>query len=132
MSFTFRDVFYIVVIIIIVYFFSRHIAKKESECKSGIESINIQSRIAEANLLKANKINLAIIDSLDAYIAKMNKKKEEVLQRNKKLEQEIKNFKLDYEERLLHIDTISVNEVIRYWSDELEFRRQYKSKVIHN
>lgn len=132
MSFTFRDVFYILIIFLLVYSFNRSLKKEQVRCATSVENMHIQSRMAEAELLKRNKINLAIIDSLDRHIAKMNVKKEEILNKNKKLEQEIKNFKLDYEKMLLYIDTASVNEVIRYWTDEFEFRRQYKGEVIHN
>lgn len=123
MSFTIRDIFYIIIIILCIYFFNKALINEKVKCRTSVESLDLQNRIAEAELLKRNKIMDAEIENLNRDISILNKKKEEILNKNKILQIEIQNIKKAYEERLLYIDTIGINEAVIYWTDELRFRR---------
>lgn len=123
MTFTIRDVIYIIIIIAIISGFYLFIKKDKAAIKEQNINIELQRKIEQINIKNTNdKLNYQI-DSINKVINALSLKKEDLLKQNIKLKKEINFIQSAYDKTVIHFDTFSVNQALRYWSDELEYRQ---------
>lgn len=116
MTFTFKDILYIIIIILFNLFYILKLNKCSQDKNELI--INTDSKIIEYSNNKKSYENK--IDSLKSNIQELYSSQDSLIMINQQLIDNISKIKFNYENTTIHyIDTASIHEVIRYWTREL-------------
>lgn len=129
MSFTARDLFYVIIISLLVFISGKVIDSNKLKYEAQIAELKLESEKRSIELTKTIQDQISKSDSLDLVITKLNLRRDELNLQNKKLKIEIKFIQNEYEKKLLFIDTASLKQVVEYWTIELD-RRQHENKDI--